>query len=166
MSLFMHVLSAIFGEGKDLTVIQMTARAVVFFIIAFGLIRLSGRRSFGLHTPLDNIISIALGAILSRAVVGASPFLPVVVSCTAIVLLHRGIGWAVSHRHWVSKFVEGEKIVLFEHGVFIDKNMGRALVSREDVMQGVRKSALTEDLSKIEKIYMEKNGEISAIKKQ
>jgi len=32
-------------------------------------------------------------------------------------------------------------------------------------MQGVRKSALTEDMEKIEKVYLERNGEISAIKK-
>jgi uncharacterized membrane protein YcaP (DUF421 family) len=44
--------------------------------------------------------------------------------------------------------------------------MKKALVCQEDLMQGVRKSALTEDMAKIEKVYMERNGEISAIKKQ
>jgi hypothetical protein len=32
-------------------------------------------------------------------------------------------------------------------------------------MQGVRKSALTEDMKNIDKVYIERNGEISAIKK-
>jgi len=32
-------------------------------------------------------------------------------------------------------------------------------------MQGVRKSALTDDMDKIDRIYIERNGEISAIKK-
>ena len=32
-------------------------------------------------------------------------------------------------------------------------------------MLGVRKSALTEDLSEVDKVYIERNGEISAIKK-
>jgi uncharacterized membrane protein YcaP (DUF421 family) len=43
--------------------------------------------------------------------------------------------------------------------------MKKALVCQEDVMQGVRKSALMEDMSKIDKVYMERNGEISSIKK-
>ena len=43
--------------------------------------------------------------------------------------------------------------------------MKKALVCREDLMQGVRKSAMTEDMTKIEKVYMERNGEISPIKK-
>ena len=43
--------------------------------------------------------------------------------------------------------------------------MGKALVCEEDMMQGVRKSALTEDMEKIRAVYMERNGEISSIKK-
>jgi hypothetical protein len=32
-------------------------------------------------------------------------------------------------------------------------------------MQGVRESALTEDMGQIEKVYLERNGGISAVKK-
>jgi len=58
----------------------MAARSVVVFVITLLLLRISGRRSFGLRTPLDNIISIILAAVLSRAIVGASPFFSMVVS--------------------------------------------------------------------------------------
>ena len=58
-----------------------------------------------------------------------------------------------------------EKILLFERGHFLKKNMNKAQVCQEDILQGVRKSALTSDLSEIEQIYIERNGEISAIKK-
>lgn len=61
--------------------------------------------------------------------------------------------------------MEGNKILLFENGNFIENNMTTALVCKEDIMQGIRKSALTEDIARIEKVYMERNGEISAIKK-
>ena len=162
----MHQLIEIFGEGKDLTLMQMSARGVVVFFIALLLIRLSGRRSFGMHMPLDNIISIILGAILSRAVVGASDFVPVIGVCTVIVLLHRIVAWLVAHHKRMARFVQGEKILLFRDGKFIGENMGKALVCEEDVMQGVRKSALTEDLERIKLIYIERNGEITAIKKE
>jgi uncharacterized membrane protein YcaP (DUF421 family) len=161
-----HFLITIFGEGKDLNALQMSSRGIVIFIIALILIRLSGRRSFGVRTPLDNIIAISLGAILSRAVVGASGFLPVVVCCFVIVILHRILGGLVVSNKAFARFIEGDKILLFKDGSFIPQNMKKALVCEEDVMQGIRKSTLTEDMSGIEKVYMERNGEISAIKKK
>jgi uncharacterized membrane protein YcaP (DUF421 family) len=161
----METLEKIFGHGDHLSILQMSCRGILAFVIAFGLIRISGRRSFGLRTPLDNIISILLGAILSRAVVGASPFAPVFSACLAIVLLHRGCSFLISRSKTLGRFFEGRKILLFENGEFISEAMRKALVCEEDILQGVRKSALTDDLSKIDRIYMERNGDISAIKK-
>jgi len=161
----MEILKTFFGEGKDLNTLQMCDRGIVVFIIALILIRISGRRSFGLKTPLDNIISILLGAVLSRAVVGASPFVPVIACCLVIVCVHRGIGWLIVKHGRVGRFLEGHRIVLFEKGKFIEKHMNRGQLSKEDVMQGVRKSALTEDLSKVDKIYLESTGNISSIMK-
>jgi hypothetical protein len=88
----MRIIDQIFGVGKDLTTLQMMSRTLIVFLLAGILIRLAGRRSFGLHAPLDNIITIMLGAVLSRAIVGASPFLPVIASsacwCCSIVYSH------------------------------------------------------------------------------
>jgi uncharacterized membrane protein YcaP (DUF421 family) len=161
----MELLIKIFGEGKDLNVLQMSSRGTVMFFIALILIRVSGRRSFGVRTPLDNIIVISLGAVMSRAIVGASDFVPVVVTCFVIVLLHRLVGWLIAYSKAFGRFIEGEKMILFEDNKFNGINMKKALVCHEDIMQGIRKSVLTEDMDKIEKVYIERNGEISSIKK-
>lgn len=161
----MDLIIQIFGEGKDLTVLQMSCRGIVVFFIALLLIRVSGRRSFGVRTALDNIISISLGAILSRAVVGASAFVPVVVTCFVIVLMHRLFGWLVANSTRFERLMEGDKILLYSEGKFINAKLKRTQLSKEDIMQGVRKSALTEDLDQIDKVYIERNGEITAIKK-
>ena len=161
----MELLIKIFGEGKDLNVLQMSSRGTVMFFIALILIRVSGRRSFGVRTPLDNIIEISLGAVMSRAIVGASDFVPVVVTCFVIVLLHRLVGWLIAYSKAFGRFIEGEKMILFEDNKFNGINMKKALVCHEDIMQGIRKSVLTEDMDKIEKVYIERNGEISSIKK-
>src|ERR1700709_671749 len=161
----MEIFMQIFGEGKNLNALQMSSRGIVMFVIALVLIRISGRRSFAVRSPLDNIITISLGAVMSRAIVGASGFVPVVVCCFVIVLLHRFIGWLIANSKPFGRLIEGEKILLFEDGTFLKANMKKALVCQEDLMQGVRKSALTEDMNKIDKVYMERNGEISAIKK-
>ncbi|HEY4324440.1 MAG TPA: YetF domain-containing protein [Mucilaginibacter sp.] len=161
----MKTLIEIFGQGKELSFFQMSCRGIVVFLIALVLIRISGRRSFGIRTPLDNIIVISLGATLSRAIVGASPFLPVITTCFVIVILHRLLGWLISHDDRFSKLIEGNKILLFSDGHFNRDKIRRALLCEEEIMQGVRKSALTDDLGKIDRIYIERNGEISVTKK-
>lgn len=155
-----------FGEGKDLEWYQMVDRGVVIFLIAIVLIRLSGRRSFGKGSALDNTIVILLGSTLSRALVGVSPFIPTVVACLALVLLHRVFAWITVHGHGFGRWVKGERIILYENGRFNEKNMKRGLISERDIMEGVRLKALTDDLDKIEAIWLERNGEVSAIRKK
>jgi uncharacterized membrane protein YcaP (DUF421 family) len=162
----MNLLNQIWGQGKDLNALQMSSRAIIVFIFCLILIRISGRRSFGVRTPIDNIIVILLGTILGRAVVGASPFLPIIVASFLLTIAHRFMGWVIVHYKWAGKIIEGDKINLFSDGKFKKENLKRGLVCEEDVMQGVRKSALTEDLNKIDKIYIERSGEISALKKE
>jgi len=114
----MEIFLQVFGQGRNLDALQMTSRGIVVFFLAFLLIRIAGRRSFGVRTPLDNIITILLGAILSRAVVGASAFVPVIICCLVIVILHRGFSWLVVHHQRFARFVEGNKIAVFEEGKF------------------------------------------------
>lgn len=56
----MTILEDLWGSGESLNVLQMSCRGVATFLIALLLIRISGRRSFGIRSPLDNIIVILL----------------------------------------------------------------------------------------------------------
>lgn len=158
-------IDAVFGIGKDLNAWQMGSRAVIIFIFTLFVIRISGRRSFGLRAPLDNIVIILLGSILGRAVVGASPFLPTLIAGLVISALHRSLAILSTH-HWFGKITKGEKIPLYHDGAFITSNLKRSLISKEDVMEEMRLRALINSFSQIESAYMERNGEISVIKKQ
>ncbi|MBA4852771.1 DUF421 domain-containing protein [Emticicia sp. BO119] len=161
----METFQEIFSHEIELTALQMALRATAVFFIAFALIRIAGRRSFGLRTPIDNIIVILLGAILSRAVVGSSPFIPIIFASLVICILHRIFGWLFTHYSDFGRVVEGEKIILYGNGRFIDKNMKRGLVRKEDIMQAVRKATFSDSLAGIDSIYLEHNGEISITKK-
>src|ERR1700685_3441978 len=77
----MNLLHTLFGEGKDLNTLQMVCRAFVSFFLTLALIRVAGIRTFGKKTPFDNVITIMLGSIFSRVVVGASPFIPPTLAC-------------------------------------------------------------------------------------
>ncbi|WP_051084346.1 hypothetical protein [Segetibacter koreensis] len=92
----MDIITEIFGQGKDINSLQMSCRSVVMFIIALLLIRIAGIKTFGKTSAFDNVITIMLGAVLSRAVTGEAPFVAVVLSCLTMVLMTRLISWFLS----------------------------------------------------------------------
>ena len=154
-----------FGEGRDLTWYQMLDRAVVIFIITVVLIRISGRRSFGMRSAFDNTIVILLGSTLSRAVVGVSPFFPTVIACLGFVLLHRALAWASIHSHVLGRLIKGEPICIFKDGKFDEGNMRRSLISRHDVNAGLRTILHTESLDEVDEILLERTGQLSITRK-
>jgi len=85
----MEVINNLFGHGSDLNTLQMSLRAFSIFFIALILIRLTGMRAFGIKSAFDTCIIIMLGAVLSRAVVGASPFIPTIIASTFLVVIHK-----------------------------------------------------------------------------
>lgn len=161
----MEAIIQIFGEGENQTAFQMSLRAAVIFIITLILLRIAGRRSFGMKSPFDNIIVILLGAILSRAVVGASEFFSTVASATVIAVLHRAAAWLGALNLRFGTLIKGEKIVLFSNGHLNHDNMRRALISESDLYASLRADMHVENFDEIDSAYMEINGQISFVKK-
>jgi uncharacterized membrane protein YcaP (DUF421 family) len=161
----MDVITNLFGEGNDLNALQMSCRAIVIFLISLVLIRIAGRRSFSLHAAFDNIIVILLGAILSRTVVGVSPFIPTIVACFVISVLHRLFGIMSVYYPSFENVIKGKKILLYQDGVLFKEHFRRSLTTENDILEEVRLTANVDSLDKIKTVYMEKNGRISAVKK-
>jgi len=159
----MNLFLELFGEGNDLTILQMCVRTVITFIIAIFLTRISGRRSFSLHTAFDNVITLLLGAILARAIVGASPYLPTILACLVLSILHRLFALLGIHYPYIENLIKGKKIPLYKEGVFIQKNLARSLVSKEDIMEAIRLTSHVNSLENVKEIYMERNGKITSL---
>lgn len=162
----MKALVALFGEGSDLDVLQMSMRALVTFFVALALIRLSGRRSFGQRSPFDSVVVILLGATLSRAIVGASPFGATIAAAFVIVALHRSLAWASMHSPWLERLVGGVEREVFSNGQFHRREMNAALVSTTDIRESVRQKTGSRSMEQVAAAILERNGEVSVIHKK
>lgn len=161
----MELINNVFGQGKDLNVLQMCSRALLIFFIALVMIRLSGRRTFGKRTAFDNTLAIILGAVLSRAIVGASPFLATVCSCLLLVILHRLLAYACMRSSFIDKHLKGLSMPLYKDGQLNQRNLKRSLWTEKDIMGDVRLKGNATTLNEIHEIYMETSGEVSVVKK-
>ncbi len=161
----MNILLDLFGNSKDLTSLQMSLRGILIFIIGLVLIRISGRRSFGMRMPLDNMITILVGAVLSRAVVGASPFIATIVSCTAIVFIHRIFAIIGMYNNTFDSWIKGKSRLLFKNGVLNRKLMRKSLLDENDIIEGIRINSNLASMEETHSIYLERDGQISVVKK-
>jgi uncharacterized membrane protein YcaP (DUF421 family) len=161
----MNILHTIFGEGKDLNSLQMVCRAIVSFFLTLVLIRVAGIRTFGKKTPFDNVITIMLGSIFSRVVVGASAFIPTTLACLAFVLIHRLLAWLSLYNDTLGSWIKGEASSLYKDGRLIERNMRGARISEKDLQESVRQRINEDNLEHVKEIVQERNGDISVVKK-
>lgn len=155
-----------FGEGSDLTILQMSVRGVIIFIMALAILKLGGTKTFGQKSAADNVIMIMIGAVLSRAMVGASPFWPVIISSTAIVLVHRFFAWLCMYNKRFERLLKGSVKTLYKNGQLHTADIKECLCTEKDLMQGVRLKSNKNSLDNIEEIYLEVSGEISVVEKE
>jgi uncharacterized membrane protein YcaP (DUF421 family) len=155
----------LWGSSEHLDPLQMAVRGFVMFFITLVLIRLGGMRIFGRKTAFDNIIIIMLGAVLARGVVGASPFFSTVAAAVVMVLIHKVLAMLAMHFTWVGKMVKGIHRPLYENGHLDQKNMRIVAISEDDLLEAVRMETNDTSLEMVDKIIIEKSGELSVIKR-
>jgi uncharacterized membrane protein YcaP (DUF421 family) len=157
----MDSMKTIFGDDALLTTWQMGARAAVVFCITLLFIRISGRRSFGQRSPFDAATTVLLGAVLSRGVVGASPFWATVAAAAVLALMHRAVGWLSVRSDAFDVFVSGRERLIVVDGLKLDHSIARALISDRDLAEAVRKKIGEFDLQRVRTATLERDGEIS-----
>lgn len=154
------------GEGENLTMYQMAFRALIIYFATLILIRISGIRILGKRSALDNIIIILLGAVLARAVEGASPIPSTIAAATVIVFANKILTRLSLSNKVIRYLCNGGKVVLFEGGKILCDNLKKADVSKADLMESLRLETNGEDLDKVEKATLEGNGRISFVLKE
>ena len=160
------LIELVFGDTVDLTFWQMAARAIAIFAIALLLVRISGRQSFGQHSPFDACTTVLVGAILSRAVVGANPFWSTVCAASAIVLMHRLTGLASVRWPGFEALISGKELPLVHNGKADYGEMRKALITENDLKEAIRKKTGHSDLAGIQGAVLERNGDITVLQKE
>ena len=159
----MNVINFLFGEGEHLTMFQMCVRAFTMFIIMLVLIRFAGMRTFAKRSPFDTIVTIMLGAILARGVVGASGYVDTIVASGVMVVMHRIVAWLSVKSRKFEKLVKGTYIKLYNNGAIIQDALERTGMSENDLHESLRLETKKLTLAEIDTAFLETNGRISFI---
>ena len=109
---------------------------------------------------------IILGGMLSRVITGAAPFIPVMGGTFTIIVIHRVLAWVCMYNHRIGNVIKGQKRILFVKGKIVETNMKKVLISKEDLEQGIRRHLNEHDTNNVDEIFIERDGELSVVKKQ
>jgi len=160
----MDIINTLIGAGNELNSLQMGMRSIIIFLIALLMLRIAGIRTFGKKTAFDNVIIIILGSVLSRAITGASPFIPTIFAGLVMVIIHRVLAVMAYKSEKIGNLIKGKKVILFSGGSQEEQNMRITQISHNDIMEEVRIQTNREDLEGIQKIFIERTGQVSIIR--
>jgi uncharacterized membrane protein YcaP (DUF421 family) len=153
------------GKATELTLLNISIRALIIFVIGLALVRIGDRRSLSEKTAFDAIFIVLVGSMLSRAINGTAPFFTTIAAGLVLMLIHRGCAFGACKSHWFGKLLKGRPVTLVRNGKIDRAQMARCLVSAHDFEEDLRLDGKTEDVGTIRLAQLERSGDISFIKK-
>jgi uncharacterized membrane protein YcaP (DUF421 family) len=154
------------GKATQLTVLNISLRGFIIFVVGLALVRIGDRRSLAQKTAFDAVFIVLMGSMLSRAVNGTAPFFTTIAGAVALMIVHRVFAFGAHKSHAFGKFIKGQPITLIRHGEIDWKKMKQNLVSKHDLDEDLHLIAKTEDVSSIKLARLERSGDISFINKE
>ncbi|MBA2656439.1 MAG: DUF421 domain-containing protein [Tatlockia sp.] len=150
-----------YNSIKEFIHFDFYLRTILVMFYSLFLFRISNTRLFSQLAAYDLVVFILLGALLGEAIINKDSFIPCLINCLIITLFHKKMG-SFSNRSFIpSKFLKGEKLVLFEDDEWNKDNLNSCCLTKEDIYQELRCSLGLDSTKNLKKIIMERNGKIS-----
>jgi len=145
--------------------IHVAVVGVVSYVFLILMLRLSGKRTLSRMNGYDMVVTMALGSILTKAMLTAEQSLSE--SLLAIFLLvafQVAVSIGSLHWTWLRKLTSAEPAVLYHDGQFSETVMRRERVCRDEVVSAVHQKGMR-DLSDVDAVILGANGELSVLVK-
>lgn len=136
--------------------------AIVYAAIVVGM-RLTGARQLGQMTPFDLVLILLIANAVQNAMVGSDvTVLGGLTAAATLLALNRAVAFAVDRIPLFRKALEGEPVLILSDGKLIERQIIRAGLSNDMVLQAIREHGF-ENETKIHLAVLEVDGTISIV---
>lgn len=143
---------------------DIVVRATIAFALIYAVTRLIGRRELSTMGPFDLILLVVIGDIAQQGITQSDhSFTGLVLVVGTFVLLTVFVSWLVFRFRALRPMLEGRPLILVQDGEFIDANLRRERISREEVASEARLVAQIDSIDRVRWAVLESNGRISFI---
>ena len=143
--------------------VRIVVVGVSMYVALVVFLRLSGSRTLSTMNAFDFIVTVAIGSVFGRALTAKSVALAeAVVAFGLLVSLQFTVTWVQVRWSWFRSVVTNPPSLLYFRGEFIEEEMRRQRVAREELRDAVRKKEYG-SLDEVEAIVLESSGDFSII---
>ena len=136
--------------------------AIIYGAIVIGM-RLTGARQLGQMTPFDLVLVLLIANAVQNAMVGTDvTVLGGLTAAGTLLLLNRGVAFAADRVPLFRKALEGEPVLILNNGELIEKQILKAGLSDDLVLQAIREHGF-EDAKQVHMAVLEVDGTISIV---
>ncbi|MGN6788953.1 MAG: DUF421 domain-containing protein [Rhodanobacteraceae bacterium] len=145
---------------------QLVVRAVIVYLVLFGLIRLSGKHTLGELSIFDLIVVIVLGSAVRTSLIGNDKSLQGGLIVVAVLLLLDWISTRIStHFARGDRWLQGRPVLLARDGELFEDVLKRCMIPRSNFVSSMRKHGCR-DIQMVGMAILEPNGSITVQKRE
>jgi len=139
-------------------------RAAAIYLIVLIVFRIAGRRTLSDLTTFDFVLLLIIGEATQQALLG-DDFSVTNAAIVIVSLVGFDIALSLAKRRslWFAKIIDGEPIIIVEHGQMLGYRAKKARIDESDILEAARNSQGLERLDQIKFAILEKDGKISII---
>jgi uncharacterized membrane protein YcaP (DUF421 family) len=141
-------------------------RAFFFYLFLVFIVRIVGRRPGKQITPFEFVLVFFMGGLALTAMVGDEASLTnALIQIISLAGAHYLVAWLRSKSRRIARLFDGTPLILLENNTWRSNTLSNMGVQDDDVMAVARDQGIS-TLDQIEQAVLERNGEISIIKKE
>ncbi|MGX7107976.1 DUF421 domain-containing protein [Facklamia miroungae] len=152
----------LFNSYQDIWRVVISGILFYFFLII--VLNISGKRSITNLSMYDYIVTLALGSLVSSAIILKSvSFMDGVVGVLILLALQFLITYLTRFNVGLFRFLNPAPSVLFYKGTFVEENLRKNRATKDEVYAAIRSQGQTTS-DQIFAVVLESNGNLSVIK--
>ncbi|WP_028239381.1 DUF421 domain-containing protein [Stutzerimonas azotifigens] len=137
--------------------------AAVYFAVLL-VLRFAGRRTLSEITTFDFVLLLIIGEATQQALLGDDfSVTNAVVVIVSLIAFDIALSLLKRRSTRLAKFIDGEPMIIVEHGRVLQRRLDKARVGEEDILEAARNTQGLERLDQIKFAILEKDGKISII---
>lgn len=147
----------------DSSPLEIVLRGSIMYLVLFVLLRVILKRQAGTLGMTDLLLVTLLADASQNAMAGEYNSVPDgIVLVATLIFWNYFLDWLSFKSPLLRTLIEPAPLLLIRNGELLRRNMRRELITEEELMSQVRQQGI-EDVSRVAKAFMEKDGRISVI---